>query len=361
MRYLFKLFFSLSILIVVTLSLLLLEERQLFNIQTLAHIDPIPKTKELIKKEKYLEADEYLSYFMEYEYVNQNPESKELLKIIQNKRNSYAYQQDKFIEGILKGKSDENIGKASAIASDFLIIGDIRDLSIEGSHYFNDKKVDNVVVALSSLGLLATISTIYTLGATAPVKTSISVLKYAKSANKLPSWLSNKLIEHAKIAKETKSLDKIKNLLQPIHKLYEKVGLSQTLNLISNTKNFKELKKLIEFTSRFGKKSQLLMQTTNNKAIKYIKLFPKAKNKNILYASTYGENGLKGMSKMGEAKFMRRVGTKANFIKTGYKGNFNSIFDYLLKNLPSWVLFSTTFLGLFYFMRKFYVLVKKLF
>ena len=361
MRYLFKLFFALSLIILVSLSLLLLEERQQFNIQTLAQIDPLPHTKILIKEEKYLEAEEYLTYFMEYDYVNKNTESREILKSIQEKRASYEYQQDKFIEGLLKGKSDEDIGKASAIASDFLFIGDIRDLSIEGSHYFNDKKVDNVVVALSSLGLLATISTIYTLGATAPIKTSISVLKYAKNANKLPPWLSKKLIEHAKIAKETKSLDKIKNLLQPIHKLYEKVGLSQTLNLLSNTKSFKELEKLMAFSTRFGKKSQLLMQITGNKAMKYTQFLPQAKRKNILYASTYGENGLKAMSKMGEAKFMRRMGLKANLLKTGYKGNFNSLFNYLLKNIPTWVLFSTVFFGLFYFIRKFYVSIKRIF
>ena len=361
MRYLFKPLFSLLVILLTSLSLLLLQERKVFDVQTLVHIDPIPQTKLLIKREKYLEAQEYLTYFMAYPYVKNNPQSTLLLKEIKTKRESYAYQRDKLIEGLLKGKSDEDIGKASAIASDFLFIGDIRDLSIEGSHYYNDEKVDKVILALSSLGLIATISTIYTLGATAPAKTAISVLKYAKNANKLPPWLNSKLIEHAKIAKETKSIDNIKGLLTPIHKLYEKVGLSQTLNLLQNTKNFKELKALMNFSTRFGKKSQLLLQTTNNKALKYIKIMPNAKNKNILYASTYGENGLKAMSKIGEGKFMHRVGFKTNLLKTGYKGNFNSIFDYLLKHLPSWLLFTTTFLGLFYFMRKFYVLAKRIF
>ena len=361
MRYLFKPFLSLIILLLITLSLLLLQERKVFDMETLVRIDPLPHTKALIKENKYLEAEEYLSYFMEYPYVQNNPESQPLLQKIKEKRASYEYKSKKLIEGLLKGKSDEDIGKVSAIASDFLLIGDIRDLSIQGSHYYNDEKVDKVMVALSSLGLIATVSTIYTLGATAPLKTSVSVLKYAKNANKLPLWLNKQLITDAKIAKKTRSLEKIKGLLEPIHKLYDKVGLAQTLNLLKKTKNLKELKMLMNFSSRFGKKSQILLQTTNGKALKYIKIIPNAKNKNILYASTYGENGLKGMSKMGEAKFMRRVGFKANLVKTGYKGNFNSLFDYLLKHLPSWLLFSTAFLGLFYFTRKFYVLVKKLF
>jgi len=361
MKFLYRPFIYISIILFVTLSLLLLQERKVFDIRTLAHIDPIPHTKELIHQKKYLEADEYLSYFIKYNYVQENPESKKLLITIRKKRESYEYKKEKFIEGIVEGKSDEDIGKASAIASDFLFIGDIRDLSIEGSHYYNNEKIDKVVIALSSLGLIATVSTIYTLGATAPVKTSISVLKYAKSAKKLPLWLNYKLIEHARIAKETKSLDKIKGLLEPIYKLYNKVGLNQTLELLKNTKNFKGLTKTVNFTSKFGKKSPTLLKITNNSALRYSRLMPNSKTKNILYASTYGENGLKGISKMGEAKFISRMGFKAKLLKTTYKGNFNSLFTYLLKNVPSWLLFSTVFLGLFYFMRKFYVLAKRLF
>jgi hypothetical protein len=117
----------------------------------------------------------------------------------------------------------------------------------------------------------------------------------------------------------------------------------------------------MSFSSRFGKQSQILLQTTKNQALKNSKLLPKAQTKNILYAATYGKNGLKGMSKMGEAKFMRKMGFKSNLAKTTYKGNFNSLFNYLLKNVPTWVLFTITFLGLSYFIRNFYVLVRKLF
>lgn len=356
-----KIFTPIFILILLSSSLLILEERKTFDIRTLVHIDPIPHTQELITKEKYVEAEEYLSYFITYDYVIKNPKSHELLHLIKLKREDYGYKAKKFLEGITNGVSDEDIGKASAIASDFLVIGDIRDLSIEGKHYFNNEKVDNVIVALSSLGLIATASTVYTLGATTPIKTSISVLKYGKRVNKLPSWLSQKLITQAKISNETKSLENIKNLLQPIYKLHEKVGLNQALNLLKNTKNYKELKSLITFTSRFGKKSHILLQSTKGKAVQYAKSMPDVQSKNILYASTYGEKGLKGLKKMGENKFMKRVGFGSNLAKTTYKGNLNSFFNYLLKNIPNSLLYIISFFGLFYFIQKFYIIIKKIF
>ena len=342
-----------------TLSSLILQERKVFDIRTLAHIDPIPHTQKLIKEKKYAQAEEYLGYFMEYPYVRKNPESKKLFNEIQTKRNSYEYQGEKLIEGILKGKSDEDIGKTSAMVSDFFLIGDIRDLSLEGVNFYNDKKVDKVVVALSSLGIVATISTIYTLGATSSIKTSISVLKYAKRAEKIPLWLGNTLVKQAKIAKETYSVKHIEKLLSPIYKLYEKVGLNQTLELLSKTKSFRELKNLSSFTTRFNKKSHTLLQVTNNKALLYSRKLPKVSNKNLLYASTYGENGVKALSKMGEKKFMIRMGNRVNLLKTGYKGNLNSIFNYLLKHIPSWALFGTLFFGLFYFIRDFYGVLKR--
>ena len=355
-----KIFTPIIILLLVTSSLLILEERKTFDVSTLVHIDPIPHTQQLIKEEKYVEAEEYLNFFMEQEYVKSNPEATQLLKTIQEKRSSYAYKADKLFEGIVQGGSDEDIGRASAIASDFLVIGDIRDLSIEGVHYANDKKVDKLIVALSSLGLLATATTVYTMGATAPIKTSISLLKYGKRVNKIPSWFQTELIKYTKIAKETKSLKQINTLLEPVHKLYNKVGLNQTLHMLKISKNSNELKALANFGSRFGKKSQVLLQTTNNKALQYSTAMPKINNKNFIFASTYGERGLKGLKKMGESKFMKRVGFNSNLVKTTYKGNLNSLFNALLKNIPNVALFGMVFLGLGYFILKFLRIIRRL-
>jgi len=349
-----KIFTPIVILIAVTLSLLILEERKTFDLTTLVQIDPIPHTKELIKKKKYVEAEEYLSFFMKQAYVENNPESNRLLQLIRNKRNSYSYKTEKFLEGIVQGGSDEEIGKISAIASDFLLIGDIRDLSIEGMHYANDQKVDNFIVALSSLGVLATATTIYSLGATTPVKSSLSLLKYGKKLNKIPSWLQQEIIRYAKIAKETNSLDKLNNLVEPISKIYKKVGLNQTLTLLKSSRNLKELTSLANFSSRFKKSSPILLAITHNKALPYANAMPKVSNESFMIASTYGENGLKGLHRLGEHKFLKRVGFYAHLGKTTYKGNLNSLINWVLKNIPTYLLFGTVFLGLFYFIAKFF-------
>ncbi len=355
-----RLFTPVFILLSVIGSLLILQERRVFDYSTLVHIDPIPHTEKLVVEKRYAEAEEYLSFFMEEPYVKENPKAKLLLKLIQEKRDSSEYKTEKFIEGVIKGESDEDIGRISAIASDFLVIGDIRDLSIQGANYASGKEVDNLIVALSSLGLIASATTLYSAGATAPVKTSISVLKYGKKVNKIPHWLQEKIIEYTKIAKETKSLDKVNTLLQPISKMYKKIGLNQTQNILKVSKNSKELQALANFSLRFGKKSPVLLLATNNRALFYATSMPNVSTKSFIHASTYGEDGLKGLKKLGEAKFMKRVGFYANLSKTTYKGNLNSLFNYLLKNIPNSLLYTIVILGLFYFISKFFALVKKL-
>ena len=355
-----KIFTPIFILLLVGVSLFILQERRTFDVSTLVHIDPIPHTERLVVEKRYAEAEEYLSFFMKEPYVKDNPKAKLLLKLIQEKRASYDYQAEKLFEGIVKGKSDEDIGRASAIASDFLVIGDIRDLSIQGVNYANGKDVDNLIVALSSLGLLASATTLYSAGATAPIKTSISVLKYGKKVNKIPIWLQEQITRYAKVAKETKSLDKITTLLKPISKIYNRVGLHQTLNILKVSKNSKELLALAKFSSRFGRKTPLLLLNTNNRALQYATAMPHVSTKSFVHASTYGENGLKGLKKLGEVKFMKRVRFYSNLSKTTYKGNLDSLFNYLLKNIPNSLLYTVVFLGFFYFISKFFSLAKRL-
>ncbi len=360
MRYLFKLLTPIFILLLVIFSLMILRERKLFDTRTLVHIDPMPKTWELIKEKKYADADEYLSYFMQFDYVKENPKAVELSHALKEKRDSFEYKKEKLIEGVIEGKSDEDIGKVSAIASDFLVIGDIRDLVIEGKYYMNDKKVDSVVVGLSTLGLVATISTIYTLGTTSSAKTSISILKYGKKAGKIPPWLSRVIVKEAKISKETKSLNNVKNILEPIYTLYKKLGLKQTLNLLKETKNLNELKGVVKLSKRFGKNSGELIKVTGSKSIKYINSMPKVKPNSVLYASTYGDKGVVALKRLGEAKFLNRVKFLSRVSKTTYKGNFDSIFNRLLNSLPTSLLFGITFFGLFYFLYKFFFIFRKI-
>lgn len=252
-----KIVLRVIIILILFLSCRVLFERSIYDIRGLAKIDPIPKTKELIKEEKYVDAYEYLEYFFQFNYVSENKEAQDLLNEIENKRAKLSYQSSKLVEGIINGISDEAIGNTSAIISDFFLFGDLRDLTIQAIKYSNNEEVDEVIVGLSAIGVIATATTYATMEATAPAKVGISTLKIARRSNKMPNWIIKYLKETTPIIKETKSIKPISKFLDSVSLIKKENNIIQTVDIISKTKDFSSLTKASKISANLEIKAAL--------------------------------------------------------------------------------------------------------
>ena len=105
----------------------------------------MPETRTLVAEERYADAADYLGFFMDYDYVQQDPAAQTLYSQIEAVRADPAYQADKFAEGLIQGTRDEVIGQAAGVASDFFVIGDLRDLLHQGRQWVKDEEVDEVI------------------------------------------------------------------------------------------------------------------------------------------------------------------------------------------------------------------------
>ena len=212
----FRIFGKLIALLVFIASILILYDRgssnSFNNLESLRRIDPIPRTQQLVNDRKYSEADEYLSFFMQFPYVYENQKAVDLLEEINRYRSDWGYKAKNIANGVIYGQSDEIEGQIAAGFSDLFVVGDIRDLGMEGYNYFNDDEVDEVIVALSSIGLVATGATIFSAGSTAPIKGAISFLKLAKKSGRMPAWFGAHLISISKKISHPKDLIKVKTL-----------------------------------------------------------------------------------------------------------------------------------------------------
>ena len=328
-----KLFYKLFLIFLFILSATLLYQKYTYAYHTLVRIDPIPHTKTLITQAKYVDADEYLNYFMTFDYMKDNSEAKVLHEEIAKERSSFSYLSKKVAEGFRTGTSDELLGQASAIGSDFLLIGDLRDLALEGSHYYNHEKVDKVLVALSTIGLIASASTLFTLGSSTVAKSGVSVLKLAQKSKRIPTWLSKYLVREAKQIRKTKNISNIKPLFNTIDTLRKKVGLNVTLTLLSKTQNFKELKGMTKLAKRYGHKTETLLTLSNKKLITHAKQLSKVDSKTIALASSYGSSGFVHLIKGGEKNFIKTTKRLKAYAKVGYKGELWKVFLWLMKHL----------------------------
>ena len=306
------------------------EMREPVAFEALNQINPLPKTEALIAEGKLLEAEEYLTFFMAYPYMKENLQAKNLLLDIKLKRTSPAYKKDKIIEGIITGKSDELAGQVSAGISDFFLFGDLRDLTIEGYHHLKGEEVDQVLVALSTIGVVATGATFATAGASTSLKGSLSFLKYAKKMGKLPPWLGKHLV---KISKK-RDYSKVKPLLTDLFTLAKGAGVSGGLKLLENTKGLNSLKDAVKFSKVYGKNSSALVSIVGKDVLKIHK---GAIKKAFLHASTYGKVGVKRLAKLGEKGFLKSL------VKPIKTSRIVKIFDKnsanILKQIPDGVFY----------------------
>lgn len=284
------------------------EMSQKVHFKALNRINPIPQTIKYIEQKKYVDASEYLEFFLKYDYVKNNPTAQKLFNELEKKRTSYEYRGEKAIEGIIYGKSDETIGQVSAGISDFFLFGDLRDLTIEGYHHLKGEEVDKVLVGLSTIGVVATGATLLSAGSGAPVKGSISLLKFVRKAGKMPKWLEKFIISSAKNVKKTKDIKPIKSFFEDIYITTKATGVNTSLKLISNAPNMKAYKNSIGFAKNFGKESGTLIKILGKDSVLYYRVLKdKTSKKMFLNASTYGESGIKRLAKVGEKGFLKSL------------------------------------------------------
>ncbi|PZV18268.1 MAG: hypothetical protein DCF20_04235 [Pseudanabaena sp.] len=267
----------------------------------LDRINPLPTVYQLVAEKKFVEADDYLSYFMDYDYVNEDPEAISIKDKIQQTRKDWLYQLGKVKSGIFFGESDEVYGQIAVELADFVGVGDIRDLGKNGINFVQGKEVNKVSTALSSIGLLATGYAVYSNLSPVAVgaKSSITILKIANKLGKIPPWLGKFLQEGAAIAVKTKDLSHLGGLFSDIGRLSEKVGLPSTIKLLEKSKNVADFKELIEFGTAFGKKTSTLLKIGGDKAIKTYQRIGKVDNKLYEEVATFGEDGLDYLEKQG--------------------------------------------------------------
>lgn len=330
----------------------LLAEQQL-RVAALSRVDPLPQAQALVDEERYAEAADYLRFFMQYDYVSQNPEAVALFETINTKRESWLYQASKLVEGVLQGTSDETVGKAAGIATDFLVIGDIRDLTEQGINWSTGEKVDPVVTALSSLGLLATGAqlasggaTVATGGAAAPAvvgataaKSSVVILKAARKLGKLPPWLGKTLVRAAQTVTSTKSFASLSDTFTDVSKLAKTRG---GFHLLSESTDAASLRRMAIFAEQFGDDTATLYRLGGDAAVKAAQRTGELGKDAIKIAATYGQEGLRMLDRYGPTTFLKFSSRTA---KIAYKGDLFRLAARLLLNMPRWTLFVLLAIG----------------
>lgn len=115
--------------------------------------------------------------------------------------------------GVSTGEANSMAGLSAAMASDMVVIGDVRDLVNQARLW---PEYDPVILALAGTGTVLTAATVTTMGGTAAVKGGVSLIKVARKMGTLSKGLTSQISKISKDAINRKALrsfsDQVKSM-----------------------------------------------------------------------------------------------------------------------------------------------------
>jgi len=297
------------------------QELKLFNqFQALQRVNPIPRAQELADAGEYCEALEYLDYFREYDYVRDDPEVTRLYNEIKSKRDSLSFSASDAFRGLWKGRGACVESLVAATVSDFLIIGDIRDLAWGAIKKYQGQDADEFTMALAGMGIVLSgvtaVATPATAGAAAPAgvtaRTSVSLLKLAKKMGKLPDPLQKSLIRVFRQTANAKSLKPLTPVSDSLYRISKVDGLkvSDFMTALSRSRSLSDIKFMEKVTTAYGKQTGKFLKLGGDTPVTVLRRFG-VKNKDVKQAVDtaiqYGPEGMRLLQRTGPSAFLNYV------------------------------------------------------
>jgi hypothetical protein len=111
-----------------------------------------------------------------------------------------------FGHGFVTGAPDDFAGLAGTATGDLFVFGDIRDAVREGVHMARGEPADELILGLACAGIAVTAGTYATLGAGAPARIGLSLVKAARKTGRLAAPVAAWMTRTFREAIDTKAL-----------------------------------------------------------------------------------------------------------------------------------------------------------
>lgn len=184
-------------------------------------------------------------------------------KLTEEERGSFTRRALDAGKGALIGRGDSLESLIGAVAADFFIVGDVRDLVIEGGRYVLDGETDELVVLLSVAGVATTLAP--------EIDWVPAVLKAAKKLGALGEAMTSTLTRIIKAGKK----DELADLCTDVKRLSEAGSPGAAARWMRYADDPADLKPLVAFASR-GQSAAAALHITGGAGADLLKAAAKA-------------------------------------------------------------------------------------
>lgn len=124
----------------------------------LVQVNPLQRAQELADEGRMEEVLLLTRFSQQYLPVDAEYSTTALSERAQNSLDSSWFFAEQFISGALTGEVMSTPGLLGALVLDMLVVGDIRDLLVQGYREYDSGEGDEVIIGLSTAGLLLTLA-----------------------------------------------------------------------------------------------------------------------------------------------------------------------------------------------------------
>ena len=170
----------------------------------------------------------------------------------------------RFVRGLWSGEPTDLASLAGTAVGDLFVFGDIRDAAREGTRYLTGQKYDPWILGLAGVGIGITAATYATLGAGAPERVGLSVIKAARRTGRLNPVLA---VRAAREAVKVEGAGGLVELAENTGRVETKAGAQAALDGLAIAEEPQDMSRLARLSAAKGGKTRAIVKLLGRGAI----------------------------------------------------------------------------------------------
>ncbi len=218
------------------------------------------------------------------------------------------------LRGALVGEGDSLEALIGAVAADMFVVGDIRDLMIQGGRLAVDGETDELILALSAVGVLTTVMP--------EIDWIAAFLKIAKKAGSLSRQMMTVLVKIVRRANDTGDYTALKRVFGFFKVLVEKSTPAGALRILRHLDDPRDVETVAGFLKR-QPAGGFVLHVAGKEGVEIVKGSVRESEQMLVLAARKGDRGVAWLRSGGQR--LLRPHLALGLIKGFKKGNVQQV------------------------------------
>lgn len=296
--------------------------------------DPENYCQTLFTEKNYRDLADYVAFYASVLGLTSTPAMEKLAEEAQAIRSDPSYIAKETAAGFFLGESHEDYGRAAQAASEFFLVGDIRDIYTAGTKLAGNQSLtepESFTAALSAVSLAVAAASIGPQATAGAAKGGIAVLKVANRARKLSAGFIREL---SAAAAKPAVLKTLAGPLAEIAAFARKYGVAPALEVLARTPRLEDAPRAIRSALSLGEDMPGLLKFGGPDVFAAVNRCGKTAVKE---AAVYGDGAVRLLDKVPAARLMKDA---AHYTKITTKAAWKTLG--LILSVASWLFSALT-------------------